>query len=184
MKLRTGLYAKFFGVSISTIYRWIKSGKITEPERTFGNHRRFQIEKETKRQTVIYSRVSSAGQKADLERQIAFLTSYTKNIPNVISISDIGSGINFKKPGFSKLLKMIINREVDTIIVQNKDPLSRFGVSLIEVFANLYGTNLHIINKPEETFESNLVADLMALIASFSGSIYGKRSHKNKVKAL
>jgi excisionase family DNA binding protein len=180
-KLRTSLYAVSLGISLSTLYRWLKSGKIPEPERTFGNHRRFLIEnKPNNRSTVIYARVSSAGQKADLERQINFLKSYTKDLPNVITISDIGSGLNFKKPGFTKLLKLIVNREVDTLIVQNKDRLSRFGVSLIEVIANLYGTKLKIVNQTENTFEANLVADLLALIASFSGSVYGKRSHKNK----
>lgn len=180
-KLRTSLYAELLGVSLSTIYRWLKNGKLDEPSRTYGNHRRFEIEETKPRSTVIYSRVSSAGQKEDLNRQILFLKNYTKELPNVISISDIGSGLNFKKSGFKILLNMIINREIDTIVIQNKDRLSRFGVSLIEILANLYGTKLEIINKTDDTFEANLVADFMALIASFSGSIYGKRSHKNKV---
>lgn len=194
LKLRTSQYAELLGVSLSTsrcscqlkqtIYRWLKSGKIQEPEQTFGNHRRFELEKFNKKSTVIYSRVSSAGQKDELQRQISFLKDFTKDISNVISLSDIGSGLNFKKPGFSKLLHMIINQNVDTIIVQNKDQLSRFGVSLIEVIANLYGTKLQVVNKYESSFKVNLVADLMALIASFSGSIYGKRSHKNKVKTV
>lgn len=181
-KLRTALYAELLGVSIFTIYRWLKAGKIEEPSRTYGNHRRFEVEETKPRSTVIYSRVSSSGQKEDLNRQISFLQNYTKELTNVISISDIGSGLNFKKSGFKTLLKMVINREVDTIIVQNKDRLSRFGVSLIEIIANLYGTKLEIVNKTSDSFEANLVADLMSIIASFSGSIYGKRSHKNKVK--
>lgn len=73
MKLRTSQYAEFLGVSISTIYRWLKTGKVEEPERTFGNHRRFEIQETKPRYTIIYSRVSSAGQKEDLTRQISFL---------------------------------------------------------------------------------------------------------------
>ena len=94
MKIRTSQYAELLEVSMSTIYQWLKIGKVEEPERTFGNHRRFEIETNKNRSNVIYSRVSSAGQK-------------------------------------------------------------------------------------EDSFEANLVADLMSIIASFSGSIYGS-CYKNK----
>ena len=41
----------------------------------------------------------SHGQKADLIRQEAYLIKYCKekNIENILSIKDLGSGINFKK---------------------------------------------------------------------------------------
>lgn len=179
MKLRTSLYAELLGVSISTIYRWLKAGRLPEPERTFGNHRRFEIKETETRKTILYARVSSAGQKEDLERQKQVLKIYS---PNGRIIHDIGSGLNFKKPGFTTLINLLVNKKIDKIVVQNKDRLSRFGFSLIEAFASIFGTEIQVINQEQQTFEAALVSDLMALIASFSGSIYGKRSHKNKEK--
>lgn len=76
--LSTGQLAKFLGVSLSTIYRYLKANKISEPKRTLGNYRRFNksifIQKNTK--TILYSRVSSYGQKEDLNRQSKTLKSY------------------------------------------------------------------------------------------------------------
>ena len=181
--LSTGQLAQLLGVSLSTIYRWLKSSKIDEPNRTIGGHRRFNqskfIEKNTK--TVIYSRVSSYGQKDDLKRQEIALKDFAKsnNYHNIISITDIGSGLNFRKKGFTKLLKMIVNREINSIIIQEKNRLSRFGIDIIKSFSQEFGTKIVITNNPNQTYESKLMSDLMALLTSFTGSIHGRRSHKN-----
>ena len=186
--LSTGQLSKLLGVSLSTIYRWLKSNKIKEPKRTFGNHRRFnKFDFVEQNQTnILYSRVSSYGQKDDLKRQTYFLENYSKqnNIKNTEIISDIGSGLNFNKKGFKLLLKKITNYEIDTIYIQNKDRLSRFGVGIIEAFCNEFNTKLIIIDQPEQTYETKLMYDLMSLLTTFSGSIHGRRSHKNKIKTV
>jgi hypothetical protein len=51
----------------------------------------------------IYARVSSAKQKADLERQKQLLLN---KHPQYELISDIGSRINFKRPGLHSLLEL------------------------------------------------------------------------------
>src|SRR4051812_1311161 len=52
--------------------------------------------------SYIYAHVSSAKQKADLERQKQLLLN---KHPQYELISDIGSGINFKRPGLRSLLE-------------------------------------------------------------------------------
>ena len=183
--LTTGQLAKFLGVSLSTVYRWLKSEKIDEPSRTYGNHRRFNksnfIQKNTK--TVLYSRVSSYGQKADLIRQTASLTEFAKlnKYKNLEVISDIGSGLNYNKRGFKQLMKLIVNQEIDTIIIQHKDRLSRFGLGIITAFSNEFGTTIKVVeNEENKSKDILLMNDLMALLTSFTGSIHGRRSHQNK----
>jgi putative resolvase len=129
--------AKLLGVSLSTIYRWLKRGKIEEPLRTFGNHRRFNENnlnhrrfnennfKEKNSKTILYSRVSSYKQKDDLTRQSNKILTFAKE-NNYKNIELIGSGLNYNKKGFKLLLNKIVNRQINTIIIQHKDRLSRF----------------------------------------------------------
>jgi excisionase family DNA binding protein len=183
--LSTGQLAKLLGVSLSTIYRWLKNKKIVEPSRTYGNHRRFNksnfIKKNNK--TILYSRVSSYGQKDDLIRQTKSLKNYANlnNYKNIEIISDIGSGLNYNKRGFKQLMKLIVNQEIDTIIIQHKDRLSRFGLGIITAFSNEFGTTIKIVeNEENKSKDILLMYDLMALLTSFTGSIHGRRSHQNK----
>ena len=163
----------------------VKIKKIEEPERTFGGHRRFDksIYQEKNEKNIIYSRVSSYGQKEDLARQTKAIKYFTtiKEVKNIEIIEDIGSGLNYNKKGFKRLLKMIVNQEIEQIFIQNKDRLSRFGIGIIQAFAKEFGAKIVIINEREQTFENKLMYDLMSLLTSFSGSIHGRRSHKNKV---
>ena len=186
--ISTGKLAKLLGVSLSTIYRWLKRGKIEEPLRTFGNHRRFNENnfKEKNSKTILYSRVSSYGQKDDLKRQSNKILTFAKenNYKNIELIEDIGSGLNYNKKGFKLLLNKIVNRQINTIIIQHKDRLSRFGIGIIQSFAKEFGTNIMIIEKEiDKSKDIKLMNDLMALLTSFTGSIHGRRSHQNtKIK--
>ena len=105
------------GVTTTTLRRWEVDKKLKPHHRTLGNHRRYVLngileivnpESSTEpvvKKTVCYARVSSHDQKNDLTRQIQVLEKYTgeHNITNVLSINDIGSGMNYKKKGLSKL---------------------------------------------------------------------------------
>jgi len=107
-----------------------------------GGHRRFDLNQLKQRflnseleqnRVVIYTRVSSHDQKSDLVRQEEKLVEYCKinHYTNVRSLSDLGSGLNYKKPGLIKLLKLILNNELDVLIINHKDRLLRFGSELI-----------------------------------------------------
>ena len=183
--ISTGKLAKLLGVSLSTIYRWLKRGKIEEPLRTFGNHRRFNENnfKEKNSKTILYSRVSSYGQKDDLKRQSNKILTFAKE-NNYKNIELIGSGLNYNKKGFKLLLNKIVNRQINTIIIQHKDRLSRFGIGIIQSFAKEFGTNIMIIEKEiDKSKDIQLMNDLMALLTSFTGSIRRRRSQQNtKIK--
>lgn len=106
-----GKLCVLLGISVSTAYRWIKAGKITEAFRTVGNHRRFNVQDieqqflsrkvTTTHRVVVYARVSSHDQKHDLIRQEQKLLDYCQehHYTDVAVISDCGSGLNYKKSG-------------------------------------------------------------------------------------
>nr|WP_052307519.1 MerR family DNA-binding transcriptional regulator [Coleofasciculus chthonoplastes] len=74
--LSIGEAAAVKGVSIDTLRRWEKEGKI-QSVRTQGGHRRYDIDTlidfKENRKTIAYARVSSHDQKNDLERQALLL---------------------------------------------------------------------------------------------------------------
>jgi excisionase family DNA binding protein len=108
--INIGEAAKIRGVSIDTLRRWEKKGKISSVDRTEGGHRRFRvadllkIDNPNLRYTVCYGRVSSREKKDDLTRQMAVLEAYCPNLgwDNIYTLTDIGSGLNYKKKRFIK----------------------------------------------------------------------------------
>ena len=110
--------ADLLGVSSNTLRRWEAQGKITS-ERTVGGHRRYQVndllnQKSDASLTIAYARVSSRDQKTELERQILMLEVYCTNRGwSYEIISDLGSGINYRKKGLVKLLKLITTYQVE-----------------------------------------------------------------------
>lgn len=105
-----------------------------------------------------YCRVSSNNQKYDLERQIEnmklYLTSQGK--PFEI-ISDIGSGINYKKKGLKELIRQISQNKVEKVVVLYKDRLLQFGFELVEYIASLYNCDIEIIDNTEKSEQQELV---------------------------
>lgn len=126
----------------------------------------------------IYARVSSNGQKDDLERQIIHLKSLS---PESKVISDIRSGMRFDRKGFLKLLEEIESYRVSRIYITHKDRLARFGYDLLEKVCEIHGAEI-IITDGEEilTAHEELSRDLTWIITSFSARLYGLRSHKTK----
>ena len=138
---------------------------------------------EAKAQGVaLYARVSSADQKDDLDRQISRLSEYAaSNRMLVIEIvREIGSGLNGHRP---RLLKLLSNPEIGTIVVEHRERLTRFGFEYIEAALTSQGRTLDVMH-PEE-LNDDIVRDLHEVIVSMCARIYGKRSAKNRAdKAL
>ena len=174
------------GVSTKTLRRWEKEGKIT-PTRTEGGHRRYDISTLLKNKsdsslTIAYARVSSYDQKEDLNRQIIVLESYCSSHGwDFEIIQDLGSGMNYKKKGLIRLIKLICSYQVDRLVITHKDRLLRFGSDLIFSLCEIFATEVIIINKSEDSsFEEDLAKDVLEIITVFSARLYGSRSHKNK----
>lgn len=183
--------AEVLGVSFITIKRWIYSGKIKAVKLPTGKWRIPESEvkkilsekspEETR--AVIYARVSSSDQRKDLERQVEYLTSYcsAKGYKLVRIITDIASGLNAKRKGLQKLFKLVSEREVDVVLITHKDRLTRFGYEYLEYFFNQFGVRIEAIHGNEKKgAQQEFVEDLIAIVTSFAGKLYGMRSHKKK----
>ena len=191
MTVSIGKAAEKLGVSVKTLRRWSDAGKINF-ERTPTGHRRYYLSdlqptqqnfKSDARKNLIYARVSSHDQKNDLERQIKALENFCASHGwEYEIIKDLGSGLNYKKKGLRKLIKMILSNQVERIILTHRHRLLRFGAELIFSICDEFDTEVVIINKSEEetSFESELVKDMIELVTVFSATLYGSRSHKNK----
>jgi putative resolvase len=178
--------ATLLGVTVRTLHRWELDGKI-KSTRTVGGHRRYDIadlisNKSDTQLTVGYARVSSPDQKDDLTRQVLVLESYcAKHGWGFEIIQDLGSGMNYKKKGLIRLIKLITSYQVERLVLTHKDRLLRFGSDLIFTLCEQFGTEVIIINRSDDsTFEEDLASDVLEIITVFSARLYGSRSHKNK----
>lgn len=189
--------SKILGVTVQTLQRWDNVG-IIKTVRTPAGRRMFpkaEIERllgdsqpvTTDRLLVIYGRVSSADQKkkGDLDRQVLFIKDKLDlRIYQTISIiTDVGSGLNDKRKGLIKLMAMTKAGEVTDLGIRYKDRLTRFGFNYLQFFFESYGVKIHILDESvnDKTVYEELMEDLLSIITSFSGKLYGIRSGKNKL---
>ena len=183
-------FSKILGVSAQTLRNWDKKGKL-HPHHTSSNGYRYysheqlnqvmNIKPNLDRIVIGYCRVSSNKQKDDLERQIENMKLYliAQGKPFKI-ISDIGSGINYKKKGLQELIKLISQNKVEKVVVLYKDRLLRFGFELVEYIASLHNCDIEIIDNTEKTEQQELIEDLVQIITVFSCKLQGKRANKAK----
>lgn len=184
---RTRKVAEMLGVNRVTVIRWIKQGKI----KAVRIGKEFRIpEDEVKRllkgkvtnTAVIYARVSSSDQRSDLERQIEYLKGYcsAKGYNVVDILTDVVSGLNEKRRGLKKLFDYVVNGKVDVVVISYKDKLTRFGFRYLEDFFNSHGVRIEVVFGEELGLQQELIEDLIAIVTSFAGRLYGMRSHKKK----
>jgi len=186
--------SKILNVSQNTLRNWDESNKL-KPIKTIGGHRRY-LEDDINNfigistninivnAVATYSRVSSHEQKTkgDLDRQSQRISEYCAKKKYVVEhiIKDVGSGLSDTRVGFVKLVDLVIKRKINKIIIENKDRLTRFQFNLIKVFFNSYDVEIECIENTNISNEEEFVNDIMMLMASFSGKLYGKRSVKRK----
>ena len=187
--LRLSVAAHELGLHPITVRRWIKAGRIqvipvgrevriprSEVERLVG--------KIDGRLLVLYGRVSGHGQKDDLEIQLKRLQAWAateRRGVETLVLSDIGSGLKASRRQLTRLLKLVCEDKVGEVAITYEDRLTRFGQEYLETLFACFGVTLTVLEPGEEkTPEQELTDDLLALIASFSGRLYGMRSHKQK----
>ena len=140
-----------------------------------------------KKLNVIYCRVSTTKQKDDLIKQEQLLKDYCNSNGIIINkvFTEIASGMNEDRNELNKLLKLIVNDEINKIFITYKDRLTRFGFGYIENICKLFNVEIIILNNTinQESFENELLNDLISIIHHFSMKLYGKRrSELNKIK--
>ena len=131
---------------------------------------------------AIYARVSTPKQKNDLDNQIKLLKEYSVSKGYIINpnyvYKDIASGMNENRHDLKRLIKEITNGNISSVIISNRDRLTRFGFGYFKTFFDLYNVNIIEVNLTEEnSFENELTSDLIAIIHHFSMKFYGKRKN-------
>jgi len=174
-------FADKIGVIPDTIRRWERSGKI-KPNRTSGGHRRYTEEhvwqvlgkdpRRVAKRKVIYCRVSSAEQKADMEHQIVAMESFALGRGIITeTITEIGHGISLSRPKLTALIHEIIAGEIDMLIVAHKDRVGRFGFDFVECIAREYGCEIVALDNHRLSPHNEVVSDLKLAIRVFSHRI-------------
>ena len=169
---------KHFKVSEQTLRDWANNGKI-EFIRTDGGHRRYKLKEINKNKLkIVYARVSSKKQDVDLQRQIGKLR---EEYPDYKIITDIGSGINFKRKGFKKILQSLFKGCIEEVVVASGDRFSRIGFELFFWMFKEFGAKLTVLDKGICKSDSEELADdLMEIITVFTARYYCRRRYNNK----
>jgi predicted site-specific integrase-resolvase len=94
-------------------------------------------------------------------------------------VTEIASGLNDTRP---KLEKLLADTSIGTIIVENRDRLTRFGSHYIETLLEAQGRRIEMIFQRDTGDE--LVDDFVAVITSLSARIYGRRQSKRRAEKI
>ena len=174
--------ASILGVHPNSLRSWEKQGKI-RVTRTPGGKRLYDIESFTgaiaPTTSVCYCRVSSQKQRDDLERQIA---SMRARFPEHDIITDIASGLDFKRQGLRSLLERVLRREVKTVVVAHKDRLARFGFDLLQWLVESHGGTVVVLNDVSSSPADELTHDLLAVLTVFSCRMRGLRKYRQAIE--
>jgi len=182
MKLST--WAKKQGISYKTAWRLWSTGKLPLPAEQLATGTIIVKEPEASYEAgpssvVLYARVSSSDQKQDLDRQLSRLVEYTTSQGLQVkgAIKEIGSGLNGKR---TKLLSILRDPNVRTIVVEHKDRLVRFGFEYMEALLTASGRRIIVVDESE--MKDDLVQDMIDILTSFYARLYGRSSAKNRAK--
>ncbi|NCS21081.1 MAG: IS607 family transposase [Microcystis aeruginosa G11-06] len=151
--------------------------------RTPGGQRRYCLEdyEPESKSIICYARVSTHGQKDDLERQAEFLRS---KYPRAEIITEIGSGLNFKRERFLSILERIHQRNVALLAVAYPDRLARFGFPLIEWLCEQCECKLVVLNESKLSPQEELIQDILSILHCFSARFYGLRKYQKQAEKI
>ena len=181
--------SKKLGLHPNTLRKLADEGKITHIK--VGQQRRYNVDKyvkdnniddsesedENSPEKIIYCRVSSKKQSEDLNRQIKFVQ---KKYPKHRLITDVGSGINFKRQGLQEILELAMQKKLKEVVVAYKDRLARIGYELIKFIIAKNGGRIVVLNENDVSEEQEFAEDIISIITVFSAKYYGSRKYKDK----
>ncbi|WP_367280873.1 IS607 family transposase [uncultured Chloroflexus sp.] len=189
--MSTGKAAKLLGVSVKTLQRWEREGRLIPVAQTDRNRRLYtetqlrefiglrQAVAEPTR-IVASCRVSRAAQKPDLANQRRVLEEFVvaKGLANVEFVEEEGGGLNFKRKKFLALMGEIGRREIKTLILAHRGRRTRFGFEWFEHDAPSHGCEVLVLNQERLSPEQEVVQDLMTIVHCFSSKLYGLRNYR------
>lgn len=185
-------FAELLNVSVKTLQRWDREKVLkafrTPTDRRYYTHKQYLefkgIDNTNERKIVIYTRVSTSNQKDDLKNQVKFLQDYV-NAKGIITdeiIQDIGSGLNYNRKCWNKLLVECMENKIKTIVITHKDRFIRFGYSWFEKFLQRFNVEIIVVNNEFLSPQEELVQDIISILHVFSCRIYGLRKYKKQIK--
>ena len=177
-------YAKKYGITYRTAFRWWQNGQIKGFQKPSGTiivtegDEEVPVAKRVVTPVVIYARVSSPKQQADLDRQVARLEDYCAARGYQVGriVKEIGSGVNDSR---RKFLALLADPRADTIVIEHKDRATRFGFRYLEVLLQQVGRTIEVANLAE-TDREDLQQDLSSIVYAMCARLYGHRRAKRK----
>jgi putative resolvase len=182
--MKLSVWAKENGLTYRTAWRMWRDGRLPVPAEQLatGTVLVHPPQAQAAESVALYARVSSGDQKADLERQLGRLAEYASKEKLTVtrSISEIGSGLNGHR---AKVIRLLADASVHTVVVEHRDRLARFGSEYIEAALSASGRKLLVVDQTE--MKDDLVQDMVDVLTSFCARLYGRRAAKNRAaKAL
>lgn len=186
-------FAELVGVSVKTLQRWDRDG-ILKANRTPTNRRYYTYDQYLQfrgiqtendiRDVVIYARVSTRNQKDDLKNQVEFLKQFCNSKGMIVSqcIEEFGSGLNYNRKKWNKLLEEVMENKIKIIAISNKDRFIRFGYDWFERFLSKYNVKIIVVNNELLSPKEELAQDIISILHVFSCRIYGLRKYKKKIE--
>ena len=185
-------FGKLIGRTTNTLQKWDRNG-ILRAHRSPTNRRYYTHDQylqyrglvaQEQGLTIVYARASGVAQKPDLAHQINALEAYCKQQSIKVDewMSDIGSGLNYKRKQFLRLMEMVELGQVRRIVIAHRDRLVRFGYDYFEAFCQRHNTEVVVINGEAMSPEQELVRDLLAIITVFGARLHGLRSYRKVLK--
>ena len=184
-------FAELLNVSVLTLQRWDNAGKLkafrTPTDRryyTYEQYKEFKGVVSSEKKIVIYTRVSTSNQKDDLKNQVEFLKQYANEKGIIVDevIEDYGSGLNYNRKKWNKLIDECMTFDINTIIVTHKDRFIRFGFEWFERFLEKFNVKIVVVNNESLSPSEELIQDIISILDVFSCRIYGLRKYKKKIK--
>ena len=193
--LGAGQAAKMLGITVKTLQRWEREGRLLPAARTASNRRRHTESQlraflllplaATPRRVLAYCRVSSAAQRPGLANQRRVLEQFAvaRGLAGIEYLEEVGGGLNFGRKRFQALMDAIGRGEVATLVLAHRDRLTRFGFDWFEHYAALHGCELLVLNQERLSPEQEMVQDLMTIVHCFSNRLYGLRKVRRQLRA-
>lgn len=167
------------GVHYQTAWTWAKEGRMPVPvvQTPSGTWLVTEPAPQTAGRVVVYCRVSSGDQKAELERQVARTVqgATAQGLAVAGVVTEVGSSVDGRR---RKLHRLLADPGVGTIVVEHRDRLARFGVEHLEAALSATGRRLVVLDPTETT--DDLAGDITEVLTSMCARLYGRRAAKNR----
>ena len=202
-KVRTKKACEILGCCPDTLRRWTEEGKLTAYRASEKGNRRWDEDElraylgEIKpdqttttskgNRVAVYCRVSTSDQKShgDLDRQKLRLLEYCAEKKYAVEyvFEEVGSGLNDNRKKLLQMMRLACEHKFDKVVIEHYDRLTRFNFKLVVEYFRSHGVEVEYVESVlSESFEADLVKDMLSLIAVFYAKLYSKRGKENRKK--